>query len=142
MNVFSEYLLRDTDTFNHKTIMIPQARINVSRNKIFSKNYPFLPAEYYDLLRAFEQNPDFFINIPTHWDFKLQRCLNMLKPTPPCYLLAHRDIWNKMKRVRISLVFVEQKYVVIRDFSFDQKIDMNFALETLAEAFGIFYTNN
>ncbi len=143
---YSYYLTLYLKDFNHKSLLTEEAVKKTKFNKIYRKPLDYLPFEFYDFIATFQIFPDYFIEIPDYHNFKLQFLRNFLIGSVHYrFELVYRFIWNKLERIRISIVGFckslkkqDYEYVVIRNFEFTQEFEKEYAM-TFEEAFKIFF---
>lgn len=136
MSDYVYYLTLYLNEFNHKSLLVEEAKKKTRYNKIFIRPFSYLPNDYLEFLEVFYEYPDYFIEIPKYHNFKLQFLKNLLFFNKFYrFELVYRFIWNKLERVRISIIgYCESitardfKYIVVRNFKFEQEIDEDYGL--------------
>jgi hypothetical protein len=146
MGDYVYYLTLYLKDFNHKSLLIEEAKKKTKFNKIYRKPLPYLPGEFISFLIIFKEYPDYFIEIPDYHHFKLQFLKNILLNAEYYrFELLYRFVWNKLQRIRISIVGFTKSlnnpsyyFFVIRNFVFTQEMEEEYAL-SFEEAFKTFF---
>lgn len=145
MDIYNYYLSLNNDEYNYKTLLANEAKIKIKTNKIFVKKLDFLPEEFFNFLKCFEKNPDYYIEINDYRDFKLQFYKNiLLMKNHFKFELLYRIVWNKLTSIRISIIYykshtadIHENYLVMRNYDINCNIDLSYTM-TLPEAFETF----